>query len=357
MSHEKTVLVTGGCGFIGSHFIRLCLQEGYKVVNLDALTYAASRSTLKDIEKNEFRYHFEKGYIQNGELVSQLLLKFEPNAVVNFAAETHVDRSIDSPHPFIESNVVGTFTLLSESFKYFNELTLEKKEQFKFLHISTDEVFGSCLYDPYKEDAPYNPSSPYAASKAAADLIVKSYYHTYNFPILITNCTNNYGSYQFPEKLIPLMIIRAYNNQTLPIYGDGMQIRDWLYVEDHVEAILRVLQSGKSGNTYNIAGLNGEVPNKVVVEEICNIFDDIMPRENNHSYKELISHVKDRPGHDFRYALEIDKIKKEIGWSPKVSFKEGLKKTVNWYLENEWWWQEILQKGYQTERLGLRKLS
>ena len=355
MAYEKTILVTGGCGFIGSHFVRRCLKEDLRVINLDALTYAASPSTLKDIQQNEFRYHFEKGYIQDRALVNSLFSKFKPSFVVNFAAETHVDRSIDSPSQFIESNVMGTFTLLDESRNYHHTLTSSEKEKFRFLHISTDEVFGSCPDDPFKESAAYNPSSPYAASKASADFIVKSYFHTYNFPVLITNCTNNYGPYHFPEKLIPLMIIRACAEQSLPIYGDGMQVRDWLYVEDHVEAILRVLQSGKIGETYNIAGLNGEVPNKAVVNEISHILDNLIPRKNGQSYSELKTYVTDRPGHDFRYALNIDKIKKELGWSPKVNFKEGMEKTVKWYLENEWWWQDILQKGYQADRIGLRK--
>ncbi len=355
MSFERTIFITGGYGFIGSHFVRLCLQKGCRVINLDALTYAASQGTLKDIEKDELRYHFQKGQIQDRDLVRSIFSKFKPSMVINFAAETHVDRSIDSPRAFIDTNILGAFTLLEESYSFFNTLTEKEKENFKFLHISTDEVFGSCPGDAYKEDAPYNPSSPYAASKASADLLIKSFYHTYNFPVLITNCTNNYGPYQFPEKLIPLMVIRAHSEQPLPIYGSGMQIRDWLYVEDHVEAIWSVLQVGKTGNTYNIAGLNGEVPNKVVVEEICTIFDNIRPRQNKASYRELITYVTDRPGHDFRYALNIEKIKRDIRWSPKVNFREGLKKTVGWYLENDWWWQEILAKGYQAERLGLRK--
>lgn len=357
MSHKNVILVTGGCGFIGSHFVRLCLSQGYCVVNLDALTYAASEQTLKDIEKTDINYHFENGQIQNREFVKSLLFKYKPSSIVNFAAETHVDRSIESPNTFIDTNVMGAFILLDESQRYFNTLSSAEKDQFRFLHVSTDEVYGSCSGDPFKEDAPYNPSSPYAASKASADIIIKSYYHTYKFPILITNCTNNYGPYQFPEKLIPLMIIKACNNEALPVYGDGMQIRDWLYVEDHVEAILKVLQNGQIGNTYNIAGLNGEIPNKTVVLEICRIIDGLLPRDNGAMTSDLITYVADRPGHDFRYALGIDKIKKEIGWSPQINFNEGLQKTVKWYLNEQWWWQDILQRGYQTERLGLRKSS
>ncbi|MBX9786269.1 MAG: dTDP-glucose 4,6-dehydratase [Alphaproteobacteria bacterium] len=357
MAEEKTILVTGGCGFIGSHFVRLCLKEGYHVVNLDALTYAASESTLKDINESEPNYHFEKGYIQDRPLIKSLLLKYKPCALVNFAAETHVDRSIESPNQFIDSNILGTFTLLDESRHYYDDLDPAEKTQFKFLHVSTDEVFGSCSGEPFPEEAPYNPSSPYSASKAAADFIVRSYFHTYGFPVLITNCTNNYGPNQFPEKLIPLMIIKANNQESLPIYGDGMQIRDWLYVEDHVEAILTVLEKGKEGETYNIAGLNGEVPNKTVVEELCHILDELAPRPNDLAYKDLITYVTDRPGHDFRYALSIEKIKNELGWSPKVNFKEGLKQTVEWYLKNKWWWEEILDKGYKANRMGLRKTA
>jgi dTDP-glucose 4,6-dehydratase len=355
MSHVKTIFITGGCGFIGSHFARLCLQQGYKIINLDALTYAASQNTLKDIENNHINYHFVKGNIQNRELVKSLFSKFKPSAVVNLAAETHVDRSIDSPSSFIDTNILGAFTLLDESRSYYTNLSSEEKDQFRFLHVSTDEVYGSCPGNPYKEDAPYNPSSPYSSSKASADLIIRSYYYTYNFPILITNCTNNYGPYQFPEKLIPHIVIRAFHNQTLPIYGDGMQVRDWLYVEDHVDAILKVLQLGKVGETYNIAGLNGEVHNKTVVEEICHILDTLAPRKDNLSYKDLITYVTDRPGHDFRYALGIDKIKNEMGWAPTVNFRDGLKKTIDWYIENSQWWQDILEKGYQADRIGLRK--
>lgn len=356
MSFTKTLFITGGCGFIGSHFVRFCLNKDYRVVNIDALTYAASLGTLSDIEDKHSQYYFERGWIQDREFIQNLFLKYTPTAIINFAAETHVDRSIDSPRPFIESNVNGTFTLLEESRNYYTKLPRKEKEEFRFLHVSTDEVFGSCPNDPYKEHAPYNPSSPYAASKAAADMIVKSYYHTYNFPILITNCTNNYGPYQFPEKLIPHMCIRAYQQQPLPLYGDGTQIRDWLFVEDHVEAILSVLTQGKIGETYNIAGLNGEIPNKVIVSEICSIFDSLIPRKNTFSYSELITYVPDRPGHDFRYALDINKIKRELGWSPQVSFQEGLKKTVKWYLENQWWWQDIIEKGYQTKRIGLEEI-
>lgn len=354
MSSRKTILVAGGAGFIGSHFVRLCLNSGFRVINLDALTYAASVDTLKDIE-NHPDYTFVHGYIQDSNLVKKALSEFNPTYVVNFAAETHVDRSIDSPSQFIESNVLGAFTLLNESRAYYNNLEASGKLNFRFLHISTDEVFGSCDEEPFTEEASYHPSSPYSSSKAAADLIIRSYYHTYQFPILITNCTNNYGPNQFPEKLIPLIIIRALNNETLPVYGSGMQIRDWLYVEDHAEAILKVLESGKIGETYNIAGLNGEMPNIDVVKTICEILDGIQPRQNNQKHEDLTSYVTDRPGHDFRYALNIDKIKTELGWHPKVSFKDGIKKTIEWYLDNKSWWMNILERGYEAKRIGLGK--
>ncbi len=354
MSGHPKLLITGGSGFIGSHFVRLCLHKGYQVLNLDALTYAASQDTLQDCAHHPL-YHFQKGLIQDPDFICSLLATFKPTAIVNFAAETHVDRSIDSPAPFIESNIRGSFILADESRSYYNKLSNDEKENFRFLHISTDEVFGSCPHDPYTEEAAYNPSSPYAASKAAADLVLKSYYHTYAFPLLITNCTNNYGPFQFPEKLIPLMIIRACAGQSLPLYGTGMQVRDWLYVEDHVEAILHVLQNGKLGNTYNIAGLKGEISNKVVVEEICAILDALQPRTPQASYRDLTTYVIDRPGHDFRYALDMSKIARELGWQPKTSFKEGLTKTVMWYLENRSWWEAIQGRGFQPHRLGLIK--
>ncbi len=353
MSDQKVIIVAGGSGFIGSHFVRLCLREGYKVLNYDALTYAASPSSLKDLDANE-NYHFEKGYIQDAKQVSDILGRYKPVYVVNFAAETHVDRSIEAPSQFIESNVLGSFTLLNETRRYHGSLSESQQAQFRFLHISTDEVFGSCDGEPYSESASYNPSSPYSSSKAAADLIIRSYFHTYNFPVLITNCTNNYGPYQFPEKLIPHMIVKALQGQPLPIYGSGNQIRDWLYVEDHVEAILKVLTDGSLGETYNIAGLNGEMTNKTVVERICEIMDSDCPRQDKSSYNSLIKYVTDRPGHDFRYALSIDKIKKDLNWSPSVSFEQGISKTVHWYLENKWWWEEILSKGYDTKRMGLK---
>lgn len=353
MSDAKLMLVAGGSGFIGSHFVQLCLRQGYKVLNYDALTYAASPNTLKSVDKIE-NYHFEEGYIQDAKKVRELLFKFKPDYVINFAAETHVDRSIDSPHQFIETNVLGAFTLLNESREYYNNLPSTQKASFRFLHISTDEVFGCCESYPFKENASYNPSSPYSASKASADHIVRSYYHTYKFPILITNCTNNYGPYQFPEKLIPHMIIKALHGDPLPIYGLGEQVRDWLYVEDHVEAILKALIHGTLGQSYNIAGFNGEMTNKTVVNLICEIMNSVCPRPNGSSYEELIQYVTDRPGHDFRYALDIEKIREDLQWTPKTSFTEGLTKTIDWYLKNQEWWQDILDRGYDTKRIGLK---
>jgi dTDP-glucose 4,6-dehydratase len=344
----KTFLVTGGCGFIGSHFVRSVLQKGHKVINLDALTYAASVDILENVNLN---YTFVHGDIQNKRLLDNLLRQYHPQYVVNFAAETHVDRSIDSPKTFIDTNINGVFSLLESIRAY---VTQEDRQDFRFLHISTDEVFGSAdPTRPFTEQSPYNPSSPYAASKAAADHLVRSYYKTYDLDVMITNCTNNYGPYQFPEKLIPHMIICALQEKALPLYGDGMQMRDWLYVEDHVRGIIKVLEGGCTGQSYNIAALNTPIPNKDVVLEICDILDELQPRANGQPYKNLITFVQDRPGHDVCYALDASKIEQTLEWLPSVSFKEGLKKTVLWYLTNENWWANILDKGYQTSRLGL----
>ena len=352
---DKTILVTGGCGFIGSHFIKLCLKKNYRVINLDALTYAAAPNTLDNI-KNHKNYSFEEGKIQDATLVRRLLEYYQPSIVINFAAETHVDRSIDTPHQFIESNTIGAFVLLSESYSYFTKLSSSEKKLFKFLHISTDEVFGSCQDLPFTEEAPYRPSSPYSASKASADLIIKSYYHTYNFPIMITNCTNNYGPYQFPEKLIPHIIIKAIHNENLPLYGNGLQIRDWLHVEDHVEGILKVIENGKIGETYNISGPQNEISNLEVVKQICDILNILRPLQDKKKYQDMITYVSDRPGHDFRYSLDSTKIKSTLDWTPKITFEKGIQETIQWYLNNEQWWQKILLNGYKTDRKGLRQI-
>lgn len=352
---KKTILITGGSGFIGSNFVRASLQRGYNVVNIDALTYAASTDSLKDIEGNA-NYIFVHGKIQDKELVDGLFRQHRPSFVVNFAAESHVDRSIDNPKDFIETNITGTFVLLQAARAYVKSISEENKKMFRFLHVSTDEVFGSADERPFREEDAYNPSSPYAASKAASDHLVNAYHKTYNMPLLITNCTNNYGPYQFPEKLIPHIILCALGEKPLPIYGNGMQIRDWLHVEDHVDAILTVLEKGRVGESYNIAGLNDPIPNKEVVSTICKILNKLRPRKGGISYIDLITYVKDRPGHDRCYALDSSKIRRDLGWVPKHDFQSGLEETVIWYIDNYGWWSPILRSGYAVKRIGMGEL-
>jgi dTDP-glucose 4,6-dehydratase len=343
-----TLLVTGGAGFIGANFVLQVRKFKWaNIVNLDKLTYASNLQNLAELQ-DDTNYYFIQGDINNSELVSYLLEKYQPDALINFAAETHVDRSIISPHNFIQTNVVGTFELLEASKAYWQKLTSPKKEKFRFLHISTDEVYGSLSStDPaFREDTPYAPNSPYSASKAAADHLVRSYYHTYNLPTLTTNCSNNYGPLQFPEKLIPLTILNALNGKSLPIYGDGQNIRDWLYVRDHCDAIYLVLIEGCIGETYNICGIN-EQTNLVVVEKICAILDKLAPKDN-FQYSSLISFVKDRPGHDRRYGIDCSKISKNLGWKPKENFDSGLLKTVQWYLNNSAWVDSVCTGTYQS---------
>ncbi|TAE56873.1 MAG: dTDP-glucose 4,6-dehydratase [Nostocales cyanobacterium] len=343
-----TLLVTGGAGFIGANFVLEARKNQWaNIINLDKLTYASNLQNLSELQ-NDTGYTFVKGDIGNYELVSYLLEKYQPDAVINFAAETHVDRSILTPINFIQTNVMGTFHLLEASKDYWQNLKSERQEQFRFLHVSTDEVYGSLNPgDPaFREDTPYAPNSPYAASKASADHLVRSYYHTYNLPTLTTNCSNNYGPLQFPEKLIPLMILNALKGQLLPIYGDGQNIRDWLYVADHCDAIYLVLKDGKIGETYNIGGLN-EQNNLVVVNKICGILDELAPKNNFH-YSSLITFIKDRPGHDRRYAIDCSKISQELGWQPKENFDSGLFKTVQWYLDNSAWVESIFTGAYQN---------
>jgi dTDP-glucose 4,6-dehydratase len=350
------ILVTGGCGFIGSNFIRQRLTEANspltKLVNLDALTYAGNPANLADLA-NDSRYVFAHGDIGDTTLVAQLLAEHQIDAVLNFAAESHVDRSIDSPEPFIQTNVVGTLRLLNTTRLYWNTLPDAKKRAFRFLHVSTDEVYGTLsLTDPaFTEETPFAPNSPYAASKASSDHLVRSFQHTYQFPTLTTNCSNNYGPYHFPEKLIPLMILNALEGKNLPVYGDGMQIRDWLYVEDHATAIWRVLQKGRLGETYNIGGLN-EKPNIEIVKTICALLDKKSPRADGKSYDTQITYVADRPGHDRRYAINATKIEQELGWKPVETFSTGIEKTVDWYLQNRQWAADITAKRYSRERLG-----
>jgi dTDP-glucose 4,6-dehydratase len=344
----QNFLVTGGLGFIGSNFILKCRKENWaNVINLDKLTYASNPQNLSELESDS-GYSFVQGDIADIELVRQLLEQYQVDAIINFAAESHVDRSIFSPQDFIETNVFGTFQLLEASRDYWKKLSPQKQEQFRFLHISTDEVYGSLdKTDPaFREDTPYAPNSPYAASKAASDHFVRAYHHTYGLPTLTTNCSNNYGPRQFPEKLIPLIILNALDGKPLPIYGDGQNVRDWLYVEDHCEAIYLVLQNSQVGETYNIGG-NNEQTNLTVVKQICSILDELVPKPN-FSYSSLITFVEDRPGHDRRYAIDCDKIKRDLGWQPKENFESGLLKTIQWYLNNKRWVEQIQSKEYQT---------
>ena len=348
----KSILITGGLGFIGSNFIRMLLEgtECALVINLDKQTYAGNPENLAVFE-NDPRYHFSLGDITDGVLISKLLEQHQPDALVNFAAESHVDRSIDGPEPFVQTNVVGTLKLL-ESFKsYFDSQSEYKRNILRFLHVSTDEVYGSLGKDDpaFCETTPYAPNSPYSASKAGADHLVRAYHHTFGLPVLTTNCSNNYGPYQFPEKLIPLMVLNACDGKNLPIYGDGANIRDWLHVEDHCAAIWAVLNRGHVGETYCIGG-NSEKTNLEVVDTICGVLDELKPDHAPH--QNLKTFVEDRPGHDRRYAIDGSKIKSELGWSPKYSFVKGMRKTIQWYLDNSEWCENVTSGKYQRERLG-----
>jgi dTDP-glucose 4,6-dehydratase len=340
------ILLTGGAGFIGSNLVRHLIGAGETVVNLDKLTYAGNLQNLAFIDSD--RHIFVKGDIADQELVSQLLTQYTPWAVINLAAESHVDRSIHDPECFIQTNVVGTFRLLRASLAYWTDLSSDQKSAFRFLHVSTDEVYGSLSAGdpPFSENMPYAPNSPYAASKAGSDHLVRSFVQTYGLPVLTTNCSNNYGPYQFPEKLIPLAIHRALAGKTIPVYGDGKNIRDWLYVSDHCDAIERVLSSGRLGETYNI-GASCERPNIEIVRRICTLVDEARPRRDGESYGQQISFVTDRPGHDLRYGIDASKIRSELGWRPKESFETGLRKTVNWYLNNQEWVKNVTTGEYR----------
>jgi dTDP-glucose 4,6-dehydratase len=344
---RNNLLVTGGAGFIGSNFILQRIQdESAAILNLDKLTYAGNPRNLESITADR-RYKFVQGDIGDRELVRQLLETHRPGAIVHFAAESHVDRSIRGPEDFIRTNVDGTFALLEETRAYWSPLPEAERKSFRFLHVSTDEVYGSLgpADPPFSETTPYAPNSPYAASKAASDHLVRAYHHTYGLPTLTTNCSNNYGRFQFPEKLIPLMILNARDGKPLPVYGDGKNVRDWLYVEDHCEAIATVLKGGQPGETYNIGGWN-EKPNIEIVQTICDLVDELAPRPGN-SRRELITYVKDRPGHDRRYAMDARKIERELGWKPKATFETGIRQTVRWYLEHEAWVREVTSGGYR----------
>jgi dTDP-glucose 4,6-dehydratase len=349
----QVYLVTGGAGFIGGNFVLDLMNRGNtKVINLDALTYAGNMDTLAPAMDNP-NHIFVHGSILDRKLVDSLFEKHQPSAIINFAAESHVDRSIDSPGEFIQTNVVGTFELL-EGFRSYHATVPEKdRAAFRFLHVSTDEVYGSLGTEGFfTEETPYAPNSPYSASKAGADHLVRAYHHTYGLPTLTTNCSNNYGPFQFPEKLIPLIIQKALAGEKLPVYGDGMQVRDWLYVEDHCRAIHKVLEAGQLGEVYNIGGQN-EMANLDVVKIICGLLDEMVPDSPHKPHAALISFVKDRPGHDRRYAIDAGKLQRELGWQPEETFETGIRKTVQWYLDNREWVQRVSSGEYRGERLGL----
>ena len=346
------ILVTGGAGFIGANFIHLLLrQPDTQVLNLDKLTYAGNLDSLQDVAQNP-GYRFHQADICDPLEIKKVMAEYQPTAVVHFAAESHVDRSIDGPDAFIKTNITGTFNLLEAARHYWKELPPAPKEQFRFLHVSTDEVYGSLgATGLFTEETPYAPNSPYSASKASSDHLVRAYHHTYGLPVLTTNCSNNYGPYQFPEKLIPLMILNALSGKPLPVYGDGMQVRDWLYVVDHCRAILTVLEKGKCGDTYNVGGHN-EMPNIQIVGTICALLDELRPRTDGKSYTGQITNVTDRPGHDRRYAIDAGKIGRELGWLPQETFATGIRKTVEWYLNNADWCERVTSGKYRQERLG-----
>lgn len=353
--NKKTIFVTGGAGFIGSAVIRYLIEEtDHEIFNIDKLTYAGNLESLAGVTENP-RYHFAQVDICDADKVSRLFVEHRPDIVMHLAAESHVDRSIDGPAQFIQSNIVGTYILLEAARNYWLGLDSEEKPPFRFHHISTDEVYGALgKTGLFTEQTPYDPSSPYSASKASSDHLVRAWHRTFGLPILITNCSNNYGPYQFPEKLIPLVILNALEGKPLPIYGKGDQIRDWLYVDDHARALYEVVTRGKVGETYNIGGHN-EKTNLEVVKTICAILDELKPDHPNgiSRYEELITHVQDRPGHDQRYAIDAGKIAGELSWKPQETFTSGIRKTIQWYLDNPGWWQRVQDGSYQRQRLGL----
>ena len=349
------ILVTGGAGFIGSALIRHLIQNtGHQVLNLDKLTYAGNLESLAPVDDNP-RYRFVQADIADSPVVAQTLAEFQPDAIMHLAAESHVDRSIDGPAAFIQTNIVGTYSLLESTRAYWLGLSAERKAAFRFHHISTDEVYGDLhgVDDLFTETTPYAPSSPYSASKAASDHLVRAWQRTYGLPVLLTNCSNNYGPYHFPEKLIPLMILNALAGKPLPVYGNGQQVRDWLYVEDHARALLKVVSEGQVGETYNIGGHN-EQKNLDVVRAICALLEELAPQKpaGIARYEDLITYVQDRPGHDLRYAIDAGKIERELGWVPQETFETGLRKTVQWYLDNLDWCRRVQDGSYQGQRLG-----
>lgn len=350
---SRTVLVTGGAGFIGSALVRRLIRNTKAhVVNFDKLTYAGNLDSLTDVEDSP-RYEFFRGAVENKAAVREAMERFRPDAVVHLAAESHVDRSIDGPQQSITTNVVGTFSMLEESRRYWLDLPSAKAEDFRFIHVSTDEVYGALGPDGvFTERTPYDPSSPYSASKAGSDHLARAWHRTYDFPTIVTNCSNNYGPFQFPEKLIPLMILNAMEYEALPVYGQGKNVRDWIHVEDHADALIRVLSDGSIGETYLVGG-RCEKRNIEVVRTVAELVDEERPDPSKPPRTELIQFVEDRPGHDYRYAIDPTKIEDELGWSPNRTFEEGLQATVRWYLENEWWWKRVQSGAYARKRLGL----
>jgi len=346
------ILITGGAGFIGSNLVHQILKKTeHSVLNLDALTYAGNLNSLADLDKNS-RYEFVRVDICNAALVDQVIQNFQPDWIMHLAAESHVDRSIDGPETFIHTNVIGTLNLLQAARRRYELLEGDAKANFRFLHVSTDEVFGSLGEAGFfTETTPYDPHSPYSASKASSDHLARAWADTFGLPVIVTNCSNNYGPFQFPEKLIPVVILKALRGESIPVYGKGINIRDWLYVEDHADALFAVVSDGKPGDTYNIGGFN-ERKNIDIVELLCDLLDEMKPREDGKSYREQITFVADRPGHDLRYAIDASKIKEELGWTPKEDHSSGFKKTVEWYLANSDWTAQILDGSYKLERLG-----
>lgn len=370
------LLITGGSGFIGSNLVRMALGNGHSVLNVDALTYAGNQSSLADVQSSQ-NYRFAQIDISEADKVDHIVNSYVPDAVLHLAAESHVDRSIDGPGEFIQTNVIGTYNLLQASLNHWRTLDPIKADRFRFLHVSTDEVYGSLGSEgQFTESTPYDPHSPYSASKASSDHLARAWHDTYGLPVLVTNCSNNYGPYQFPEKLIPVVILKCLRGEPVPVYGKGENIRDWLYVDDHCRALLEVVQSGRPGETYNIGG-NNELKNIDLVNLLCTLMDELRPRNSgktpaarrenspkgnsplatnysplSSSYSQLISFVTDRPGHDLRYAIDASKIERELGWKPSEDFQSGFRKTVQWYIDNESWWRSILDGSYRMERLG-----
>lgn len=350
----KKILITGGAGFIGANLVLYLIKNKYaSAINVDKLTYAGNLLSLKSVENNP-HYQFEKADICNKDKLQQIFQKYQPDSVMHLAAESHVDRSIDGPSEFLNTNIMGTYNMLDISREYFESLELEKQKKFKFLHISTDEVFGSLGKEGmFNENTAYDPRSPYSASKASSDHLVRAWQHTYGLPVVITNCSNNYGPFQFPEKLIPVIILNALQGKPIPVYGKGENVRDWLFVEDHVSALWQVLEEGEIGETYCIGG-NNEQKNIDVVKIICSLLDEMNKEPKVEKHQDLIKYVHDRPGHDLRYAIDSTRIKKDLGWYPKTSFKEGFRKTVAWYLENQSWCATVLDNKMELQRVGIK---